>query len=51
VQHNFIQGRRTANVVAACLYVVCRRAKSNCSILLIDFADALRTNMVGNMVG
>ena len=25
MQHNFIQGRRTQNVVAACLYIVCRR--------------------------
>ena len=35
VQHNFIQGRRTANVVAACLYVVCRRAKV-CLLLQIS---------------
>ena len=28
IQHNFIQGRRTQNVVAACLYTVCRREKT-----------------------
>ena len=43
IQHNFIQGRRTLNVVAACLYIVCRREKS--PHLLIDFSDVLRTNL------
>jgi hypothetical protein len=28
VQHNFIQGRKTDHVVAACLYIVCRREKT-----------------------
>lgn len=28
VQHNFIQGRRTQNVVAACLYIVCRTERT-----------------------
>jgi len=28
MHHNFIQGRRTQNVVAACLYIVCRREKT-----------------------
>ena len=43
VQHNFIQGRRTRNVAAACLYIVCRREKT--SHLLLDFADVLQTNL------
>ena len=43
VQHNFIQGRRTKNVVASCLYIVCRREKT--SHLLLDFADVLQTNL------
>mmetsp|Transcript_29776 Transcript_29776/g.74887 ORF Transcript_29776/g.74887 Transcript_29776/m.74887 type:complete len:603 (-) Transcript_29776:65-1873(-) len=43
VQRNFIQGRKTQNVVAACLYVICRRERT--SHLLIDFADALQTNV------
>jgi hypothetical protein len=28
VQHNFIQGRRTNTVVAACLYIICRRERT-----------------------
>src|SRR4051812_46348261 len=43
VQHNFIQGRRTAHVVAACLYIVCRREKT--PHLLIDFSDVLQINL------
>ena len=43
VDKNFIQGRKTSNVVAACLYIVCRREKS--PHLLIDFSDALQTNV------
>jgi transcription factor IIIB subunit 2 len=39
VQRNFVQGRKTFVVVAACLYVVCRREKSD--HLLIDFSDSL----------
>ena len=40
VQRNFVQGRKTFIVVAACLYVVCRREKSD--HLLIDFSDSLQ---------
>ncbi len=40
VQRNFVQGRKTYIVVAACLYVVCRREKSD--YLLIDFSDTLQ---------
>lgn len=43
VHHHFTQGRRTAHVVAACLYIVCRREKS--PHLLIDFAEALQANL------
>ncbi|KAF6000381.1 transcription factor TFIIIB subunit brf1 [Cyanidiococcus yangmingshanensis] len=43
VQHNFVQGRRTQNVAAAALYIVCRREKT--PHLLIDFSDALRINV------
>lgn len=43
VQHNFIQGRRTQHVVAACLYIVCRREKT--PHMLIDFSDVLQTNV------
>lgn len=43
LQRNFIQGRRTTHVVAACLYIVCRREKS--AHMLIDFSDALQINL------
>ncbi|KCV70741.1 hypothetical protein H696_03092 [Fonticula alba] len=42
-QHNFIQGRKTDHVVAACLYIVCRRERT--PHLLIDFSDILQTNV------
>jgi transcription factor IIIB 90 kDa subunit len=38
-QRNFTQGRRIQTVVAACLYIVCRREKK--PRMLIDFSDAL----------
>jgi transcription initiation factor TFIIIB Brf1 subunit/transcription initiation factor TFIIB len=43
VQRNFVQGRKTIHVIAACLYIVCRREKA--PHLLIDFSDALQTNV------
>jgi transcription factor IIIB subunit 2 len=43
VQHNFTQGRRTPNVIAACLYIVCRRHKT--PHMLIDFSDVLQANL------
>ena len=43
VQRNFVQGRRTSHVVAACLHIVCRTEKS--PYLLIDFSDALQVNV------
>ncbi|KAI9800544.1 MAG: hypothetical protein M1825_004093 [Sarcosagium campestre] len=42
--HNFIQGRRTKNVAAVCLYVACRKQKRN-SVMLIDFSDILNINV------
>ena len=48
IQRNFIQGRKTIHVVAACLYIVCRREKS--AHLLIDFAEALRVSCMPVMV-
>lgn len=43
VQRNFVHGRKTANVVAACLYVACRQRQA--PHLLIDFSDVLQTNV------
>ena len=43
LQHNFVNGRRTHHVVAACLYIACRRERS--PHMLIDFSDVLQTNV------
>lgn len=43
VINNFTKGRKTNNVVAACLYIVSRMEKT--SHMLIDFADLLQTNV------
>lgn len=43
VEKNFVQGRRTTHVVAACLYIVCRQERSK--QMLIDFSDALQVNV------
>lgn len=43
VEKNFVQGRRSAHVVAACLYIACRQEKSQ--HMLIDFSDALQVNV------
>ena len=43
VQRNFIQGRKTHNVVAVCLYITCRFRKT--SHMLIDFAENLQTDV------
>lgn len=40
----FIQGRSVTVVAAVCLYTACRVEK-NAPYLLIDFADAIQTNM------
>eukprot|EP00039_Didymoeca_costata_P022701 m.5032 g.5032 ORF g.5032 m.5032 type:complete len:496 (+) comp3175_c0_seq1:157-1644(+) len=43
VEHRFIQGRRTEYVVASCLYITCRFART--PHMLLDFADVLRVNV------
>ncbi|KAL3786055.1 hypothetical protein HJC23_003903 [Cyclotella cryptica] len=43
VEKNFVQGRKRAHVVAACLYTACRQEKSQ--HMLIDFSDALQINV------
>ncbi|KAK9475213.1 Brf1-like TBP-binding domain-containing protein [Dipodascopsis tothii] len=43
VTHNFVQGRRSQYVVAACLYVACR--KNSTTHMLIDFADLLQVSV------
>ncbi|PKY40298.1 BRF1-domain-containing protein [Rhizophagus irregularis] len=43
ITNNFIQGRKTQLVVAACLYIVCRTEKT--SHMLIDFSDILQVNV------
>ncbi|CAG8683384.1 22962_t:CDS:2, partial [Gigaspora rosea] len=40
ITNNFIQGRKTQHVIAACLYIVCRTEKT-CH-MLIDFSDILQ---------
>lgn len=40
---NFVQGRRSQNVVAACLYVACRHEKT--PHLLIDFSSRLQLSV------
>lgn len=41
---NFSAGRRTEEVVAACLYAVCRRQREN-QVLLIDISELQRINV------
>uniref|UniRef100_A0AAV1VN79 B-related factor 1 n=1 Tax=Peronospora matthiolae TaxID=2874970 RepID=A0AAV1VN79_9STRA len=43
LQRNFTHGRKKQTVIAACLYVVCRRERS--PHLLIDFSDKLQINV------
>lgn len=49
LQHNFTRGRKSQNIAAACLYIVCRQEKT--PHMLLDFSDVLRTNVyeLGNM--
>ena len=42
--HNFSAGRRTDEVIAACLYAACRRNPQN-TIMLIDISELLRMNV------
>ncbi|GMG23403.1 unnamed protein product [Ambrosiozyma monospora] len=41
--NNFVQGRRSQNVVAACLYVACRKEKTH--HMLIDFSSRLQVSV------
>eukprot|EP01102_Stenamoeba_stenopodia_P005658 TRINITY_DN16401_c0_g1_i1.p1 TRINITY_DN16401_c0_g1~~TRINITY_DN16401_c0_g1_i1.p1 ORF type:complete len:581 (-),score=135.90 TRINITY_DN16401_c0_g1_i1:30-1772(-) len=43
LHHNFSRGRRSQNVIASCVYIVCRREKT--PHLLIDFSDILQINV------
>eukprot|EP01125_Pyxidicula_operculata_P018019 TRINITY_DN637_c0_g1_i3.p1 TRINITY_DN637_c0_g1~~TRINITY_DN637_c0_g1_i3.p1 ORF type:complete len:951 (-),score=391.98 TRINITY_DN637_c0_g1_i3:178-3030(-) len=43
LDYNFTNGRKKDHVVAACLYLACRRDKT--PHMLIDFADALASNV------
>ncbi|XP_002970826.2 transcription factor IIIB 60 kDa subunit [Selaginella moellendorffii] len=43
VEKSFTKGRRTQQVAAACLYIVCRQ--ENKPYLLIDFSDSLQVNV------
>eukprot|EP00127_Corallochytrium_limacisporum_P003643 Clim_evm31s151 gene=Clim_evmTU31s151 len=43
LQHNFVQGRKTRVVVAACLYMICRKERT--PHMLLDFADLLQVNV------
>lgn len=43
VERNFTRGRRTKQVAAACLYIVCRQEQK--PFLLIDFSDVLQINV------
>lgn len=40
---NFVKGRRSQNVIAACLYIACRKAKEH--HLLIDFSSRLQISV------
>lgn len=41
--NNFVQGRRSQNVIAACLYIACR--KYNTHHMLIDFSSRLQVSV------
>ncbi|KAL2267181.1 hypothetical protein VTJ83DRAFT_4458 [Remersonia thermophila] len=41
---NFIQGRRKATVAAVCVYAMCRKEDNN-RVMLIDFADIIKTDV------
>jgi transcription factor IIIB subunit 2 len=43
VEKNFVQGRKSPHVTAACLYIACRQERSQ--HMLIDFSDALQVNV------
>ncbi|AET40308.1 transcription factor TFIIIB subunit BRF1 Ecym_5570 [Eremothecium cymbalariae DBVPG len=41
--YNFVQGRRSQNVIASCLYVACRKEKTH--HMLIDFSSRLQVSV------
>ncbi|SCU79484.1 LADA_0B00980g1_1 [Lachancea dasiensis] len=41
--NNFVQGRRSQNVIAACLYIACRKEKTH--HMLIDFSSRLQVSV------
>lgn len=41
--NNFVQGRRSQNVIASCLYVACRKEKTH--HMLIDFSSRLQVSV------
>lgn len=43
LQHQFTRGRRGPNVIAACLYIVCRQERT--PHMLLDFADVLSSSV------
>jgi transcription factor IIIB 90 kDa subunit len=43
VCHKFVQGRKTSNVVAACLFIVVRQ--NDMPVMLIDISDAVGVNV------
>ncbi|CCK70331.1 transcription factor TFIIIB subunit BRF1 KNAG_0E00630 [Huiozyma naganishii CBS 8797] len=43
LSYNFVQGRRSQNVIAACLYVACRKEKTH--HMLIDFSSRLQVSV------
>ncbi|CAM9806629.1 unnamed protein product [Chrysoparadoxa australica] len=43
VEHNFVQGRKTMHIVAACIYIICRQEQT--AVMLIDLSDVLRVNV------
>lgn len=45
IAHRFILGRRVRTVAAVCLYVSCRMTGGESTVLLIDFAEAIRENV------
>lgn len=43
LNHNFVQGRRSQNVLAACLYIACRKERTH--HMLIDFSSKLQLSV------
>ena len=43
LQHQFTRGRRSNNIIASCLYIVCRLERT--PHMLLDFSDILQTSV------